>query len=252
MLFEFRNLTYQYPDGTLGLSDVTGSIDEGEQIAILGENGCGKSTLLRVMNGLIEPTSGSVWFDGTVLTERTLSDPRTQMRFRSRVAFVFQDADAQLFNATVAEELGFGPSQLGLSSKQVQTRVDEMLEFLGISHLADRAPFRLSGGEKRKVAIGSVLAMNPEVILFDEPFVGLDPKSQGWLIETLNSLREAGKTAVVATHSLDNLRLFADRALVISEDHELIGSMPVSEMYFRDQFLLDSCSFVEPELQVLN
>src|SRR5205807_625715 len=143
----------------------------GERVAIIGANGSGKSTLLRALNGLVEPTQGSIRFEGAELNERSLRDPEFVQRFRSSVGFVFQDADAQLFNATVAEEIAFAPFQLGLPPRELSTRVDDVMTFLGIAHLADRAPFRLSGGEKRKVAIASVLAMNPDVILLDEPII---------------------------------------------------------------------------------
>lgn len=245
-MFRIIDVEFQYPDGTIGLAGVSAEIRAGERIAILGANGSGKSTLLRSLNGLVDPTSGSVTFEGRELTEKALRDPAFQFEFRSRVGFVFQDADAQLFNASVAEEVAFGPIQLGLSDSDLKDRVAGSLAFLGIGHLADRPPFRLSGGEKRKVAIASVLAMNPDVILFDEPVIGLDPRSQAWLVRTLRQLQDLGKTTIIATHSLESLPLIADRALVLSEDHRLVGSFDVSDL-LRDSSTLRRANLLSEE-----
>jgi len=230
MVFKFDDVSYNYSDGTVGLAGITGSIAAGDRVALVGANGSGKSTLLRILNGLIEPTGGCLEFDGRPVTDRALREASFQMEFRLRVGFIFQDPDSQLFNATVAEEVAFTPSQLGLGVADIARRVEEILGFLGIGHLSERAPFRLSGGEKRKVAIASVLAANPQVILLDEPFVGLDPRSQAWLISTLRQLQGAGKTTIVATHSLSALPEIADRALVLSEDHHLLGDFSVRDL----------------------
>ncbi len=223
MLFELEAVAYRYGDGTPALDSVSFSIDAGERIALLGANGSGKSTLLRLMDGLLFPDSGTIRFNGVDLTPAALKQGEFAPQFRQQVGFVFQDSDAQLFNATVLEETGFGPAQLGLSPEAVEVRARETLAFLGIAHLADRPPFRLSGGEKRKVALASVLSMNPKVLLFDEPFLGLDPRSQVWLLRTLEQLHQAGKTLVIATHSLEILPQIADRAIVLSEEHRLVA-----------------------------
>ena len=248
-MFKIDHVGFEYADGTIGLAGVSAEIRRGERIAILGANGSGKSTLLKALNGLVDPTVGSVRFEGRELTEKSLRDPDFQQEFRSRVGFVFQDADAQLFNATVAEEIGFGPAQLGLTQRDLQDRIEGSMSFLGITHLAERPPFRLSGGEKRKVAIASVLAMNPEVILFDEPVIGLDPRSKAWLVQTLRQLQDAGKTTIIATHSLDRISEIADRALVLSEDHRLIGSFPVPEL-FADLVTLGRANLVSEVVEV--
>jgi len=243
MLFELDNVRYDYGDGSCGLANVCGRIEAGDRLAILGANGSGKSTLLRILNGLIEPTSGDVWFRGERLSESALQQASVQRSFRQRVGFVFQDADAQLFNGTVWDEIAFGPSQLGLDEAEVHLRTRDVLSFLGIEHLSEKPPFRLSGGEKRKVAIGSVLSMNPDVLLLDEPILGLDPRSQRWLIGTLNRLQEAGKTTVVATHSLATLTQIADKAWILGEDHSLLAKMSASEA-LRSSELLD-CANLE-------
>ncbi|HWA83602.1 MAG TPA: ABC transporter ATP-binding protein [Fimbriimonadaceae bacterium] len=238
MLFRLDGVGFQYSDGTLALDGVSAEIGQGERIAIVGANGSGKSTLLKALNGLIEPSTGTVFFEGQALTEKALRDAQFQQSFRSRVGFVFQDADAQLFNATVGEELAFGPAQLGFDRHEVETRVRDVMEHLGIAYLADRPPFRLSGGEKRKVAIASILTMNPDVILFDEPFLALDPRTQSWFLRAMAQLQEAGKTTMVATHTLSTLAEIADRALVLGEDHRLLADLPVSALLC-DADLLD-------------
>lgn len=227
LLYECEKVHFVYPDGTPALSDVSFRIWRGDRVAILGVNGSGKSTLLRLLDGLMEPTHGEIRFMGTPLTERNLQTPSFQQTFRQRVGFVFQDADAQLFNATVWDEVAFAPRQLGLPEETVRTRVQDTLNLLGIAHLAERAPFRLSGGEKRKVAIACVLSMNPEVLLMDEPIAGLDPRMQVWLVNTLQLLHEAGKTLVIATHNLHLLPEIADRALILSEEHTLLADVPL-------------------------
>ena len=244
MLFEASEIEYRYADGTQALLNVSISIDQGESVAILGANGSGKSTLLRILNGVLFPSSGAVLFRGEELSEKSLHRPEFRQQFRQSVGFVFQNADAQLFNATVFEEIAFGPRQLGISETEVDIRVKDMLSFLGIEHLSDRAPFRLSGGEKRKVAIASVLSMNPEVLILDEPFLGLDARSQSWLVRTLTQLHAAGKTTIVATHTLDLIPRIADKAFVLSESHQPIAQGPANQV-LADRALLLAANLIE-------
>lgn len=244
MLFELTNLGYRYSDGTPALQELSFTIEARDRIVILGANGSGKSTLLRILDGLLFASSGAIQFQGEVLNERSLEKPEFRYRFRQSVGFVFQNADAQLFNATVYEELAFGPRQVGIAESEVTDRVNDILRYLGIEHLSERPPFRLSGGEKRKVAIASVLSMNPEVLIFDEPFLGLDPRSQSWLIKTLQHLHEAGKTIILATHTLDLVPRVATKAVVLSEAHELIACGPVDEI-LADRSLLVRANLVE-------
>ena len=228
MLFELTKVEYRYSDGTPALQKISLTIDSGNHVAIIGANGSGKSTLLRILNGILFSDSGQVRFEGEEVTERSLANPEFNKRFRQCVGFVFQNADAQLFNATVFEEVAFGPRQLGLKEAEVKMRTDDVLNFLGIHHLADRPPFRLSGGEKRKVAIASILSMNPQVLIFDEPFLGLDPRSQSWLVHTLKQLQSAGKTTIIATHKLEILPRLATEVIVLSETHEVLAKGPVA------------------------
>lgn len=240
LLYECEKVRFVYPDGTPALSEVSFRIWRGDRLAILGVNGSGKSTLLRLLDGLMEPTGGEIRFSGTPLTERNLQNHPFGRTFRQRVGFVFQDADAQLFNPTVWDEVAFAPRQLGLPDEEVRTRVTDTLNLLGIAHLAERAPFRLSGGEKRKVAIACVLSMNPEVLLMDEPIAGLDPRMQVWLVNTLQLLHEAGKTLVIATHNLHLLPEIADRALILSEGHTLLADVPLQNALEDTQLLISA------------
>jgi cobalt/nickel transport system ATP-binding protein len=222
-VFACRDLRYSYLDRFPALGGVSFEVPRGQKLALLGANGCGKSTLLKVLDGLVFPTSGTFHAFGEPVTEEALEDEQFSTGFRSRVGFVFQNSDAQVFSPTVREEIAFGCLQLGMSRDQAAARVHDVLTMLGIADLADRAPFQLSGGQKKKVAIASVLVMNPEVLLFDEPTAALDPRTQQWLTDLIVELGAAGKTIVLATHDLDCLDVIADRALVFAEDHTVVA-----------------------------
>jgi cobalt/nickel transport system ATP-binding protein len=223
VLVRCRGLSYAYLERFRALDGVTFEIRRGEKVALLGANGCGKSTLLKILDGLIFPDSGTFEAFGQVVTEDNLEDEQFSMGFRSRVGFIFQNSDAQVFSPTVREEIAFGPLQMGWDRTEVERRIDDVLAMLDIADLAERAPFQLSGGEKKRVAIASVLAMNPEILLFDEPTAALDPRTQQWLVELIVELNRAGKTVVMATHDLDVLSVVADRCLVFSEDHRIVA-----------------------------
>jgi cobalt/nickel transport system ATP-binding protein len=229
-IFVCRELRYAYLERFAALEDVSFTIRSREKVALLGANGCGKSTLLKLLDGLLFADSGSFEAFGQPVTEASLEDEQFSMAFRSRVGFIFQNSDAQVFSPTVKEEVAFGPLQLGWEADKVRARVDDVLDMLDISDLADRAPFQLSGGEKKRVAIASVLVMNPEVLLFDEPTAALDPRTQQWLIELIVELNHAGKTIIMATHDLEVLDVVADRCLVFSEDHRIVAEGPPSQI----------------------
>ncbi len=161
----------------------------------------------------------------------SLRDEATAFRFRRRVGFVFQHSDAQLFSPTVREEIAFGPLQMGLPPAEVERRLCDVADLMGIGSLLDRPPFQLSGGEKKKVALACVLAINPDVILLDEPTGGLDPRSQRWLVELLLSLHKAGKTLITATHDLDIVAEIADRVLIFSEEHTLAAECAARDIF---------------------
>ena len=237
-LFVCEDLQFSYLDKFPALDGVSLEVHAGERLALLGANGCGKSTLLKVLDGLIFPTAGRFHAFGQEITEDTLEDEQLSEAFRGRVGFVFQNSDAQVFSPNVAEEVAFGPLQLGLSREETARRVDDVLAMLGITDLADRTPFQLSGGQKKKVAIASVLAMNPEVLLFDEPTAALDPRTQMWLVELIEQLAGAGKTIVHATHDLDALDRIADRCLVFGEDHRIAAEGTPAEILASRDLLL--------------
>jgi cobalt/nickel transport system ATP-binding protein len=242
-LLELRNVSYRYLERFPALVDVSLTVGRGEKVALLGANGCGKSTLLKVLDGLVFPEAGSYRAFGSDITEDHLEDEQFNQGFRGRMGFVFQNSDAQVFSPSVREEIAFGPLNMGLSVEAAAARVDDMLAMLGIEELADRAPHQLSGGQKKRVAIASVLAMNPEVLLFDEPTAALDPRTQQWLVDLIVELNEAGKTIVVATHDLHALDRLADRCLVFGEDHRLAGEGTPDEL-LADQDLLVAVNLV--------
>ena len=218
-----EGLTFSYLGRFPALDDVSLRVPTGAKVALLGANGCGKSTLLKIFDGLLFADSGTYRAFGEQVTEDKLEDEQFNQAFRSRVGFIFQNSDAQVFSPTVREEIAFGPLNAGMSRDQVEGRVADTLRMLGIEDLADRAPYQLSGGQKKRVAIASVLVMNPEVLLFDEPTAALDPRTQQWLTELIVELNRAGKTIVLATHDLAALDTLADRCIVLSEDHRIVA-----------------------------
>jgi cobalt/nickel transport system ATP-binding protein len=227
-VFELSGATYLYEGDIVALEGVDLTIRHGESLMIIGANGSGKSTLLKLLDGLIFASRGKVSAYGKHLSEDRLETDRFRRFFRSRVGFLFQNPDVQLFSPSVFEELAFGPLQLGLAPDEVRGRVEDLLPWLGIGGLRDRSPLRLSGGEKKKVAIAAVLAMNPEVLLLDEPTAALDPRSRHWFMELTGELRRMGKTIVTATHDLALAERLGTRVMVIGEDHRVaaVGSPP--------------------------
>ncbi len=237
-VFLLAGVGYAYAAGVEALAAVDLQVDRGERLAVLGANGSGKSTLLKVLAGLVEPTGGTVEAFGARIDGGALGDEAVAQGFRRRVGMVFQSADAQLFSPTVRDEVAFGPLHLGLPRDEVAGRVDDTLGMLGLRDLAERPPYNLSGGEKKKVALACVLSINPEVLLLDEPTNGLDPRTQEWLIELLGQLHLAGKTIVLATHQLDVLGRLADRALVLGEDHRPAADGPLAAVLADRELLL--------------
>jgi cobalt/nickel transport system ATP-binding protein len=237
-VFSVNDVSYSYNEQIMALDHVSIAVKKGERLAILGSNGSGKSTLLKILDGLYYPTGGSVQVFGHDLTEEALRDERFNFEFRSRVGFVFQDSDVQLFMPSVWDEVVFAPLQLNLPAEQVTQRVDDALQELDLLRLKDRAPHQLSGGEKKRVALASVLSLQPEVWLLDEPSAGLDPRSVDWLINFLNTQGQAGKTVVVATHDLNIVESAADRVYVLDENHHLIAEDTPAQILADRQLLL--------------
>jgi cobalt/nickel transport system ATP-binding protein len=237
-LLAVEGLDYTYLDRFPALCDVSLEVHRGERVALLGANGCGKSTLLKVLDGLLFGDRGSYRAFDQEVTEDNLEDEQFNRGFRSRIGFIFQNSDAQVFSPTVREEIAFGLLSLGMDTSAVTARVNDTLTMLDIAGLADRAPYQLSGGEKKRVAIASVLVMNPEVLLFDEPTAALDPRTQQWLIELVVELNAAGKTIVLATHDLESLDLLADRCAVFAENHRIVATGSPSDVLSDRDLLL--------------
>ena len=236
--FVLSGVGHEYRAGATALSAIDLVVGCGQHVAIVGANGSGKSTLLKMLDGLVFPTSGEIVAFGAPLTEEALEDPAFRRDFRSRVGFVFQEADVQLFCSDVRDELAFGPLQLGLPEDEVRRRVDEVAEHLRIEKLLDRPPYSLSGGEKKRVAIGSVITMQPHVLLLDEPTNALDPRSQVWLLDVLEDWKREGRTVVMATHDLSAAAEAADRLVVLSEDHTVVADGTPDEVLAQHELLL--------------
>lgn len=225
-IIKIEGVSFGYSDRIPALEDIHLRIAEGDRFAVIGSNGTGKSSLLKIMNGLIRPTRGKVFFRERELSENSLADKGFLKYCRISMGFLFQDSDVQLFCPTVRDELMFGPLQLEMDEKKRQARIDEIMTMLDIGHLRDRPSYMLSGGEKKRVAIASILTMNPDVLLLDEPTGGLDPRTRSFLMGLLIALSEAGKTIVIATHDLSLVSELQCRVAILSEDHRLeaVGS----------------------------
>ena len=211
-LIELDRITFAYEEeDTPVLRDFSLTVEAGECLALLGDNGAGKTTLFRILNGLSFPQSGSYSFDGTRIDRAFLKKQKNAKQFHKRIGYLFQNPDVMLFNATVYDEIAFGPRQLGLSREETDRRVRDCMAIFGLEPLADKAPYHLSGGQKKKTALAAVLSLSPEVLILDEPFAGLDRKTQDLLLDLLLELKAAGKTLILATHSPILTEALADR-----------------------------------------
>ena len=212
-LLETRNLSYSYPDGTSAIQGVDLRIERGEKIAFVGPNGSGKSTLFLLLNGTLRPTEGEV-----LLHDQPLRyDARSLRETRKKVGIVFQNSDDQLFAPTVRQDVGFGPTNLGLPKGEVERKVDTALEYVGIERLKDRPPHHLSGGQKKRAAIAGVMAMDPEVMILDEPLSNLDPAGSEEVMELLEELNERGTTIIISTHDVDLAYRWSDRVYLLAD-----------------------------------
>lgn len=229
-LVEARDLSHAYADGTQSLCGITFTIRHGESVGIVGANGAGKSTLLLHLNGTLRATSGEVRVGDLPLNAETL------LEVRRVVGMVFQDPDDQLFMPTVVEDVAFGPRNLGLPPQESETRALDALRRVGAEHLAAKAPYHLSMGEKRRCAIATVLSMGPDILVMDEPSTGLDPRGRRLLI---GLLKEFTHTKLIATHDLDLVRRLCTRTLVLQQGR-LRADGPTDEI-FADQSLMEEC-----------
>lgn len=218
-ILETQNLTYKYSVGTpfekVAIEDISISVEKGEFIGIIGHTGSGKSTLVQHLNGLLKPTSGTILLDGKDIH----SDKNFTRQARFKVGLCFQYPEYQLFENTVYEDIAFGPKNMKLSKEEIKERVLRAAEFVGVRNdMLQKSPFDLSGGEKRRVAIAGVMAMQPEILILDEPSAGLDPKGRKVISEMIEQYRKnTGSTVIVVSHSMEDVAESADKVLVMNK-----------------------------------
>lgn len=220
-MIELEGISHRYNNSD-ALVEVSLKVAAGEKVVVLGANGTGKSTLLRILDGLLTPVNGLYRYKGEPIDPRRLREARRNRQFRREVVLLFQNPDAMLFNPTVYDEIAFGPRQLGLAD--IDERVRHWAGVMGLTDQLERLPFSLSGGEKQKLALAALLAVEPQLLLLDEPAAALDPRSTGWLIDFLAALPI---TVVTSTHNLSLAPELGSRALVLGEDHRLIHDGPI-------------------------
>ena len=239
-ILEVKNLTHTYSAGTpfehKALTDVSFSVERGEFIGIIGHTGSGKSTLMQHLNGLLKPTSGQILLDGTDIW----TDKKTTRQARFRVGLVFQYPEYQLFEETVYKDIAFGPKNMGLKADEIDRRVREAAKLVGLTDAQlEVSPFDLSGGQKRRVAIAGVIAMEPEVLILDEPTAGLDPMSRAGILENIETYRQTqNATIMMVSHSMNDVARLTERLLVMNGS-KLAMDGPPTEVFTRAQELLD-------------
>ena len=231
MILETRNLEFSYPDGTKAIDNISITIPEGRKISFVGKNGSGKSTLFLLLNGTLKPKKGTVLYDGkeVAYSSSGLRD------LRKKVGIVFQNSDDQLFAPTVYQDIAFGPLNLGYSKEKVEDVVNRMLDHFGLHHIKDKPPHHLSGGQKKRVAIAGVLAMDPDVIILDEPLSNLDPVGADEILDILNELNHLGKTIIISTHDVDLAYKWSDYVYLLSNSRLIDEGSPESVFEKEDQ-----------------
>jgi cobalt/nickel transport system ATP-binding protein len=240
--FQLTNVGYQYPGGVPALQQINLEIPDRTRIAVVGENGSGKSTLMKLLDALYFPQSGTLTFQGVPLTQKKMEEDGYAYEFRKKVAFLFQDPESQLFSASVWEEVCYAPLQLKWEPDRIRASAESILRQFGIEHLQDRPPFRLSIGEKKKVALASVLILDPEVLLLDEPVAALDPRTQSLLLELIHTWSGNGKTIITSTHDLSILKEISDLVYVLQKGR-IVHSSPPAEL-LENQELLEECNLI--------
>lgn len=221
-IINLSHISYNYEEVS-ALNDISLEIYAGELIFFTGPNGCGKSTLFKLLNGLIFPTKGEYYFDNKKIDKNTLQDNISAKSFHKRIGYIFQNPDVQLFNATVYDEIAFGPRQMNLDEEIIHQRVNELLIYLNIQHLQDRPPYHLSGGEQKKVALAAILALNPDVLMIDEPLNGLDNKTRQWFKDFFIDFIKANKTILISTHEQELLSLPHSRIIKFNDEHTILN-----------------------------
>lgn len=231
------NVEFAYELGEPTLRQINLSISAGEAVSILGANGCGKSTLLKILAGLISPNAGNFFAFAEEVNRKNLATDAFAKRYHQQIGFIFQDSDVQLFCNSVREELAFGLLQLDYSLEEINCRIEDIVKLLGIENLINKVPYKLSGGEKKKVAIAAVLLLNPQVLILDEPTNALDPKTQHWLVELLKQLNAAGKTLIITTHNLHLVEQLTTRGILFNEQHQIVADLPIVELLAEQELL---------------
>ncbi len=224
-MIELEQVSFRYPEGRSVLEDVSFRLEPEERVVLLGANGCGKSSLLKLIDGLLDPTGGEIRYQGEALSASRLRQREFARRFRRDVGMVFQSPEAMLFNATVAEEIAYGPERLGMPEPAAVAR--RWAERLQLEKYFDTPPYRLSGGEKQRLALACVLACQPRLLLLDEPTANLDPRATGWLVDFL--LDQQGLTTLVTTQNLSLAAELGTRALILGEDGRLLYDGPLDD-----------------------
>lgn len=221
-IINLSHISYNYEEVS-ALNDISLEIYAGELIFFTGPNGCGKSTLFKLLNGLIFPTKGEYYFDNKKIDKNTLQNNIFAKNFHKRIGYIFQNPDVQLFNATVYDEIAFGPRQMNLNEEIIHQRINELLIYLNIQHLQDRPPYHLSGGEQKKVALAAILALNPDILMIDEPLNGLDNKTRQWFKDFLIDFIKANKTILISTHEQELLSLPHSRIIKFNDKHTILN-----------------------------
>lgn len=240
ILLQAEDLCYSYGQGNQVLKGINLTVKKGEKIVVLGPNGAGKSTCFLNLNGVYRPDSGRILYRGKEIGKKDLNE------LRKNVGIVFQDADNQIIASTVFAEVSFGPMNLKLSKEEVRKRVEDALEYMNLKSMKDRPPHYLSGGEKKRVSIADIIAMESQVIIFDEPTASLDPVNVEMLKEVLDKMNKMGKTLLISTHDVDFAYRFADRAVIFSGGC-IIADGPVREV-FEDDEVLNQANLKKPVL----
>lgn len=232
VILEAADLDYSYPDGTNALHNINLQVEKGEKLTILGSNGAGKSTLFMQFNGLYRPSSGCIKYQGQAISYKT----KALIELRKKIGIVFQDPDSQLFSSSVYQDVSFGPLNLGLSEQVVEARVKQALLDTETTDLEDKPTHLLSYGQKKRVSIAGVLAMEPEVIIFDEPTAGLDPRHAREFMHLLKNLSAQGKTIIISTHDVDLAYSWSDRLAIMSSG-EIIAHGEPGELFLRPELI---------------
>lgn len=241
-LLEVKALSFSYEEEPV-LKDISLKVRRGEKIAVMGSNGAGKSTFFLNLNGVLCPDAGEIYMNGRKIGKKEVG------LLRRQVGFVFQDADSQIIASNVRAEISFGPMNLGLDRKEVIRRVDSAVSYLELEALQQRAPHYLSGGEKKRVSIADILAMEPELLIFDEPMAALDPVNAQKVEAILGKLHRDGKTLLIATHDVDFAWRFADRILVLCDGKLLADGTPVE--IFRQTAVMEQAHLTKPSIMVI-